>query len=111
MEKEMFGPAAMDALGEIMNISLGSSATAISNMLNHRVSITTPEVSVVNVKEITLDNIDPAVGVEIKSVEGLSGSNIMLLKRHDIKVIVDILMGMETADEDFELNDLTISCV
>ena len=111
MDKEMFGPVAMDALGEIMNISLGSSATAISNMLNHRVSITTPEVSVVNVKEITLDNIDPAVGVEIKYVEGLSGSNIMLLKRHDIKVIVDILMGMETADEDFELNELTISCV
>ena len=111
MDKEMFGPAAMDALGEIMNISLGSSATAISNMLNHRVIITTPEVSVVNVKEITLDNIDPAVGVEIKYVEGLTGSNIMLLKRHDIKVIVDILMGMETADEDFELNELTISCV
>ena len=66
MDKEMFGPAAMDALGEIMNISLVSSATAISNMLNHRVSITTPQVSVVNVKEITLDNIDPAVGLEIK---------------------------------------------
>ena len=111
MGKEMFGPAAMDALGEIMNISLGSSATAISNMLDHRVSITTPSVSVVDVKDITLDNIDPAVGVEIKYVEGLSGSNIMLLKRHDIKVIVDILMGMETAEEDFELNELTISCV
>ena len=111
MEREMFGPVAMDALGEIMNISLGSSATAISNMLDHRVSITTPQVSVVNVKDITLDNIDPAVGVEIKYVEGLSGSNIMLLKRHDIKVIVDILMGMETPDEEFELNELTISCV
>ena len=111
MDKELFGPVAMDALGEIMNISLGSSATAISNMLNHRVSITTPEVSVVNVKDITLDNIDPAVGVEIKYVEGLSGSNIMLLKRHDIKVIVDILMGMETPEEEFELNELTISCV
>ena len=111
MEKEMFGPAAIDALGEIMNISLGSSATAISNMLDHRVYITTPTVSVVNVSEMSLDNIDPAIGVEIKYVEGLSGSNIMLLKRGDIKIIVDILMGMETADEDFELNELTLSCV
>ena len=111
MEKEMFGPAAIDALGEIMNISLGSSATAISNMLDHRVYITTPTVSVVDVKELTLDNIDPAIGVEIKYVEGLSGSNIMLLKRHDIKIIVDILMGMETPDEEFELNELTLSCV
>ena len=111
MEKEMFGPAAIDALGEIMNISLGSSATAISNMLDHRVYITTPTVKVVDVKELSLDNIDPAIGVEIKYVEGLTGSNIMLLKRQDIKVIVDILMGMETAEEDFELNELTLSCV
>ena len=111
MEKEMFSPMAIDALGEMMNISLGSSATAVSNMLDHRVDITTPTVSVVDVKEFSLGNLEPAIGVEIKYVEGLEGSNIMLLKRSDIKVIVDILMGMETADEDFELNELTISCV
>lgn len=111
MEKEMFSPMAIDALGEMMNISLGSSATAVSNMLDHRVDITTPTVSVVDVKDFSLGNLEPAIGVEIKYVEGLEGSNIMLLKRSDIKVIVDILMGMETADEDFELNELTISCV
>ena len=111
MEKESFSPMAVDALGEIMNISLGSSATAISNMLDHRVDITTPAVTVVDVQDFTLDNMEPAIGVEIKYVEGLSGSNIMLLKRSDIKVIVDILMGMETSEEDFELNELTISCV
>ncbi len=111
MEKEMFSPMAIDALGEMMNISLGSSATAVSNMLDHRVDITTPTVSVVDVKDFSLGNLEPAIGVEIKYVEGLEGSNIMLLKRSDIKIIVDILMGMETADEDFELNELTISCV
>ena len=52
-----------------------------------------------------------AMGVEIKYVEGLEGSNIMLLKKSDVKVIVDILMGMETPDEEFELNELTISAV
>ena len=111
MEKEMFSPMAIDALGEMMNISLGSSATAVSNMLDHRVDITTPTVSVVDVKDFSLGNLEPAIGVEIKYVEGLEGSNIMLLKRSDIKIIVDILMGMETPDEEFELNELTISCV
>lgn len=111
MEKEIFSPMAIDALGEMMNISLGSSATAVSNMLDHRVDITTPTVSVVDVKDFSLGNLEPAIGVEIKYVEGLEGSNIMLLKRSDIKVIVDILMGMETSDEEFELNELTISCV
>ena len=111
MEKEMFSSMAIDALGEMMNISLGSSATAVSNMLDHRVDITTPTVTVVDVKDFSLGNLEPAIGVEIRYVEGLEGSNIMLLKRSDIKVIVDILMGTETPEEEFELNELTISCV
>ena len=49
MEKELFNPMEIDAIGEMMNISLGSSATAVSNMLDHRVDITTPTVSVVAV--------------------------------------------------------------
>ena len=111
MDKEMFNPMEIDAIGEMMNISLGSSATAVSNMLNHRVDITTPKVSVVDVKDFTIGKLEPAMGVEIKYVEGLEGSNIMLLRKSDIKVIVDILMGSETPDEEFELNELTISAV
>nr|WP_326127490.1 flagellar motor switch protein FliN [uncultured Oscillibacter sp.] len=111
MEKQLFSPMEIDALGEMMNISLGSSATAVSNLLDHRVDITTPKVTVVPTSEFTIGNLEPAMGVEIKYVEGLAGSNIMLLRRRDIKVIVDILMGSETPDEEFELNDLTISAV
>ena len=36
MEKLLFSPMETDALGEMMNISLGSSATAVSNLLEHR---------------------------------------------------------------------------
>ncbi len=111
MEKELFSPMELDALGEMMNISLGSSATAVSNLLDHRVDITTPTVTIVPVEDFVIGPLEPAMGVEIKYVEGLDGSNIMLLKRSDIRAIVDILMGMETADEDFELNELTISAV
>lgn len=111
MEETIFSPMEIDAIGEIMNISLGSSATAASNMLDHRVDITIPRVSVVNAEDFVLNNIDPAVGVEIKYVSGLEGSNIMLLKRSDVKAIVDILLGVETPDEEFELNDLAISAV
>jgi len=111
MEDIIFSPMEIDAIGEIMNISLGSSATAASNMLDHRVDITTPRVSIVNAEEFTLGRIEPAVGVEIKYVHGLEGSNIMLLKRSDVKAIVDILLGTETPDEEFELNDLSISAV
>lgn len=104
-------PLEVDALGEVMNISIGSSATAVSNMLDHRVQITTPQVSVSDVESFSIGELQPAIGVEIRYVSGLEGSNIMLLKRSDVKAIVDILMGSETPDEEFELNDLTISAV
>ncbi|MBQ9413384.1 MAG: chemotaxis protein CheC, partial [Oscillospiraceae bacterium] len=111
MSKDIFTPMEIDAIGEIMNISLGSSATAVSNLLDHRVDITTPKVSVVNAEDFTLGELNPAIGVEIRYVAGLDGSNIMLLKMADAKVIVDLLMGMETPDEEFELNELTLSAV
>ena len=111
MNQNVFSPMELDAIGEIMNISLGSSATAVSNMLDHRVDITTPSVSVVPVEEFSLGDLEPAIGIEIKYVSGLEGSNIMLLKRNDVKVIVDILMGSAIPDEEFELNDLTVSAV
>ena len=111
MRSECFSTLEIDAIGEILNISLGSSATAVSTLLNTRVDITTPVVTVVDKDEFQMDRVEPAVGVEITYVEGLDGSNVMLLKRHDVKSIVEMLMGMEMSDEEFELNEINISAV
>lgn len=111
MDSKNFSAFEIDAIGEILNISLGASATAVSTMLNARVDITTPVVRVLSKEEFEISNLEPAVGVEITYIAGLSGSNIMLLKRHDVKVIVDMLMGMETPEEEFELNELNISAI
>ncbi len=101
----------IDAIGEILNISLGASATAVSTLLNARVDITTPVVSVKARDEFEFSSIEPAVGVEIGYVDGLDGKNIMLLKRNDVRVIVEMLMGMEIPDEQFELDEMNISAV
>ncbi len=111
MDSKNFSAFEIDAIGEILNISLGASATAVSTMLNSRVDITTPVVKVLSKDEFEISNLEPAIGVEITYIEGLSGSNLMLLKRHDVKVIVDMLMGMETPEEEFELNELNISAI
>lgn len=111
MGSSLFSPMAIDAIGEIFNISLGSSATAVSNMLARRVDITTPTVSVVSASEFSLGDVQPAIGVKIDYVAGLSGSNIMLLKRSDVRAIVDILMGTSTEDEDFQINELNMSAI
>lgn len=101
----------IDAVGEILNISLGASATAVSTMLDARVDITTPVVKVKRKDEFEFASIEPAVGVQIGYVEGLDGSNIMLLKRIDVKVIVELLMGMEIPDDQFELDEMNISAI
>jgi flagellar motor switch protein FliN/FliY len=111
MSSNVFSSLEIDAIGEILNISLGASATAVSTMLSRRVDITTPRVSIVSYDEFEFTKLEPAIGVEITYISGLSGSNIMLLKRRDVKSIVEILMNTEIPDEEFELNDLYISAV
>ncbi len=111
MDSKCFSALEIDAIGEILNISLGASATAVSTMLNARVDITTPIVNVVEKENFSMDRVEPAVGVEITYISGLEGENVMLLKRHDVKVIVEMLMGMEMSDEEFELNEMNISAV
>lgn len=100
-----------DAIGEILNISMGSAATAIATMLGREVSITTPIVNIVKDINIEIESFNPSVGVEIEYIEGLSGSNFMVLKRNDVKAIVSLLLeGMDEPDgEDF--SELQISAV
>ncbi|BDF35683.1 flagellar motor switch protein FliN [Extibacter sp. GGCC_0201] len=111
MDVKKLSSMEIDAIGEILNISLGASATAISTMLDARVDITTPIVQVRDKNEFEFGNLEPAVGVEIIYIEGLTGSNIMLLKRNDVRVIVEMLMGMEIPEEEFELDEMNISAI
>ncbi len=102
----------IDTIGEILNISMGSAATAVSTLLSRKVNITTPTVSVVKSKELKLDNLEPAIGIEIEYVEGLNGHNLMVMKRTDIKSIVNLLLGETDVDaENDELDEIHISAI
>lgn len=111
MSPYSFSALEIDAIGEIMNISLGTSATAVATMLGKRVDITAPQAKVLSVNQFEIDNLEPAVGVEITYVEGLAGNNVMILKRKDIKYMVETLMGMSIEEEEFQLNELYMSAV
>ena len=111
MDNEIFSLMETDAIGEIMNISLGSSATAVSMMLDKKVGITTPMVEVKQSSLMEFSYLEPAVAVEITYTEGLTGTNVMILKREDVKAIVETLMGMEIPDEEFELDEMNMSAV
>lgn len=111
MNHEILSSIEIDAIGEIVNISLGSSATAVSNMLNSRVDITVPRVRVESYDEFEFKNLEPAIAVTIDYVTGISGNNIMILKRNDIRIILEMLMQSEIEEEGFELDEISLSAV
>ena len=106
-----FNAMELDAIGEIMNISLGASATAISTLLGTKVNITTPVAQVLSSNEFSFKRMEPAVGVDISYVNGLEGSNVMIFRRNDVRIIVGAMMGMEIPEEEFELDEINISAV
>lgn len=107
-----FSSYEMDAVGEILNISMGSAATAVSELLNAKVWITTPKVNVVKVQDLNYDNLEPAICVKIVYVEGLTGLNMMVLKQNDVQLILNQLLGNPLViDPDFEFDELNISAV
>lgn len=101
----------IDVIGEILNISMGSAATAISTMLDKKVVITTPKVYTQTVESIDYAELEPAICIEITYVEGISGNNVMVFRQNDIKLILDQLMGREVSDSDetFEFDEMSIS--
>jgi flagellar motor switch protein FliN/FliY len=106
-----FNEMEIDAIGEIMNISLGSSATALSTMLGTKVNITTPVVKVQNRTEFEYKKLEPAIGVEISYVKGLDGRNLMMFSRNDVRVIVSMMMGMDIPEDEFVMDEMNASAI
>ena len=94
------------------NISMGSSATALSALLmNCRVEITTPMVEVIRRSEALDDYDKTCILVHINYIKGLEGSNILLLQEDDVKRMTDMMMGGDGSNFQGELNEMHLSAV
>lgn len=112
MENIEFSDIQKDAIGEILNISMGSAATAVSELLSAKVWITTPRVEVKTAQEMNYQRLEPAVCVKIQYIKGLSGTNMMVWKQDDVQLILNQLMGQPlVVSPDFEFDELNISAV
>ncbi|MCR5398660.1 MAG: flagellar motor switch phosphatase FliY [Lachnospiraceae bacterium] len=100
-----------DAIGEVANISMGTSATTLFSLVNQKVNITTPVVSLSNWGELIAGNQRPCVFIQIKYTVGLDGSNILILKEDDVKIITDLMMGGDGTNTDGELSELHLSAI
>ncbi|HLR73399.1 MAG TPA: flagellar motor switch phosphatase FliY [Pseudogracilibacillus sp.] len=100
-----------DTIGEIGNISLGSSATALSTLLGMKVEITTPTVSIVRKTGLTEEFPYEHVSLQVNYVEGFDGENIFLMKASDAAIISDIMLGGSGEEVNEELSDIALSAV
>ena len=100
-----------DAVGEISNISMGTAATTLSSLLNQKVNITTPSVSVSDWDDISTMYDRPCVMMQISYKEGIDGNNVLILKEDDVKIITDLMMGGPGKANDEPLSELHLSAI
>ena len=101
-----------DAVGEISNICMGTAATTLSSLLNQRVDITTPHVSISTWDDLARQYDRPCVMMQISYKEGIDGNNVLILRENDVKIITDLMMGGPgNADPNEELTDLHLSAI
>ena len=100
-----------DALGEIGNISFGTSATALSTLLNQKVEITTPEVSLI-IKSMLSDEFPhPNVAIQVYYTQGFTGSNLLVIKQSDAAIIADLMLGGDGINPAEMLGEIQLSAV
>ncbi|PID25818.1 flagellar motor switch phosphatase FliY [Sporosarcina sp. P7] len=100
-----------DALGEIGNISFGSSATALSALLGQKVEITTPQLSLIQRDNLEGDFVHPYVAIKVEYTEGLSGVNLLVIKQSDAAIIADLMLGGDGITPNQELSEIHLSAV
>lgn len=100
-----------DAIGEIANISMGTAATTLFSLVNRKVEISTPVVSLATWDDIVEAYERPCVFIRIAYTVGLDGNNLLLLKENDVKIITDLMMGGDGTNTDGELGELHLSAI
>lgn len=102
---------AQDALGEIGNISFGSSATALSALLGQKVEITTPTVGMINQNRLQEEFPHPYVAVQVQYTAGLIGMNLLVIKQSDAAIIADLMLGGDGLSPSPDLSEIQLSAV
>lgn len=110
-KEEIITDIEKDLLGEIGNISMGSASTALYQIINKQVNITTPKVRVTTLKEIK-DNFNyPNIILDVEYTSGITGRNILIMQTKDAAVIANLMMGGDGQIETNDLSEMEISAV
>lgn len=108
-EKLVISQQDADIIGEVSNISMGSAATALSNIMGKKVTITSPHVEVATAEAIDGIQRVPSLGVQISYTEGVVGDDILIIKKADATEIVKAMMGEDMVAGEF--GEIQISAI
>ena len=111
IDESLLTDSEKDAIGEVANISMGSSATTLYSLVNQKVNITTPQVELATWETVIHNYERPCVFIQIKYTVGLDGTNILILKEHDVMVITDLMMGGDGTNTEGEIGELQLSAI
>ena len=109
--EDYLNPVEQDALGEVGNISFGSSATALSALLGQKVDITTPSLSMINRNKLEEEFPHPYVAIQVEYTVGLIGMNLLVIKQSDAAIIADLMLGGDGLNPKPELGEIQLSAV
>ncbi|MPL95040.1 hypothetical protein SDC9_41203 [bioreactor metagenome] len=110
-EPELISDIEKDLLGEIGNISMGSASTALYQLINKQVNITTPKVKVTTLREIKNNFEYPNIILDVEYVSGITGRNILIMQTTDAAVIANLMMGGDGQVNTTELSEIEVSAV
>ena len=109
--EDYLSPIEKDALGEIGNISFGSASTALSTLLNQKVEITTPTVTVIKKENVSDEFPIPYVGIQVGYTQGFTGSNLLIMQQRDAAIIVDLMLGGDGSNPSELMDEIHLSAV
>lgn len=101
----------IDTIGEIGNISFGTSATTLSTLLNQKVEITTPSVSVIEKEKLADEFTFQPVSIQVDYTKGFTGRNVLVINASDAAIIADIMLGGDGTNPDESLPEIHLSAV
>ena len=110
-KNDYLSPMEQDALGEVGNISFGSSATALSSLLGQKVEITTPSISMINRNKLEEEFPHPYVAIKVEYTTGLTGMNLLVIQQSDAAIIADLMLGGDGLNPNSELGEIQLSAV
>ena len=101
----------LDTIGEFFNISMGTAATTLSDLIGKRVVITTPRITAITLSQLQNEHPLPYVVVDVQYTEGLEGKNLLVINTHDAAVIVDLMMDGDGQHPNETLDEIALSAI